>query len=313
MKLPLSRTVNKLLRKDVAPLWSRQPTSLQIDTTTRRCDLNCVFCNPQNQFIKEHTDMPMSMIETVFSRVKESFNVGHVYPFLNSDPLLETRLPEIARLAKRTFGERTYVMVSTNGVRYNRRELLNDPNIDEVSFTISAATPETYLRVHRRPMFGQANRTLRWLTENKHSNLKIGVRYILLDLNLSDLALWKRLYSGYPQEIWAVHYGDSRRISGKYAAKEEHPVIRYYREKRVKHFVRGRYPCNCFHNLAVGVHGEVMQCCDLSYEHNWGNIEEVDLMEVWRKRLELGLNHEGCRSCSQKNPHWRMLFEKYVW
>lgn len=255
--------------------------------------------------------MSMSAIRRVFSRVKSCFSVGHVYPFMNSDPLLEKRLPEITMLAKKTFG--AYVMVSTNGVRYDNRELLNDMNLDEVSFTISAASPETYLKVHGRPLFGWVNKTLEWLTRNKHPDLRVGVRYILLDLNLSDLEAWKKRYSGYPQEIWSFHYGDSREASRKFAVAEEHPVIKFYREQRVQHFIEGRYPCNCFHNLAVGVHGEIMQCCDLPCSYNWGNIDEVDLEEVWMKRLELGLNHEGCRSCSMKNPFWRELFEKYVW
>jgi len=237
-------------------------------------------------------------------------HINVVYPFMNSDPLLETRLPTIVRLLKKKL--HCLILISTNGVLYKRRHLLRDHNINDVCFTISAADNSTYAHVHGKPLFKNVLKTLLWIANYKFWNQRIQLRYILFKGNVDSLAKWQKLFKGYIQEVRPLHWGESRDKSVE-LQDSEYPPLKRYREMQIKKFQRLRVPCNCFHNLAISFDGKFMQCCDLPYEYNWGHVEEIDLMETWRKRLDLGLNHPACKGCSQINPDWKQLFEKYVW
>ena len=141
--------------------------------------------------------------------------------------------------------------------------------------------------------------------------LLLGVRYILFKGNASGLVGWFKLFKGFELEVRPLHFGVNRVVSKALGVADD--LVSYYRRKKVEYYIKHKYPCNCLHNLAVGFNGEVMQCCDLPYKYSFGHVEEVDLLEVYYKRLERGLDVEGCRGCNQKNPFWRELFEDYVW
>ena len=49
------------------------------------------------------------------------------------------------------------------------------------------------------------------------------------------------------------------------------------------------------------------------YKHNYGHVEETDILEAWHKKLDIGLNHSACHGCNLKNPEWQQIFEEYVW
>jgi len=299
-------------RLDYPPLWASQPVSLQLDTTNQKCTLNCVYCNPQASFIKYGTGkLPLSTINYVIDELAENHvQIAYVYPFMNSDPLLETRLPTIVRMVKKKLG--SLILISTNGVLYKRRHLLRNRDINDVCFTVSASDPVTYEQVHGKPLFHSVLNTLTWISWHKFWNQRIQLRYILFKDNVQSLAKWQNLFKDYSQEIRPLHWGKTREKSDK-LRDSEHPLLTHYQKMQIQKFQRLRVPCNCFHNLSISFDGKLMQCCDLPYENNWGHVEEIDLMETWRKRLDLGLNHPACKSCNQVNPEWKTLFEKYVW
>jgi len=299
-------------RLGLRPLWTIQPESLQLDTTNKKCSLNCVYCNPQANFIKYGTgELPLSTIESLVDTLCQGkVQINATYPFMNSDPLLETRLPTIVKMLKKKL--HCSILIRTNGVLYKRRQLLRNRGINHVCFTISAVDSSTYERVHGKPLFQKALKTLRWITKHKFWNQRIQLRYILFKGNVHNLVKWQKLFKGYIQEIRPLHWGESRDKSVE-LQDDENPVLSKYREMQLQKFGRLRVPCNCFHNLAISFDGKFMQCPDLPYEYNWGHVEEIDVMETWRKRLDLGLNHKGCRGCIQVNSDWEQLFEKYVW
>lgn len=323
MRLPLLRTVQyglnfkrlnmrrKLFEKIQAPLWTCQPTSIQFDTTNRRCSLSCVYCNPQNSFIKESGDLPISTIEHVVNEMHQNnMLVEYAHPFMNTDPLLDKRMQTITKMIYKKL--KCQILTSTNGVLYSRRHLLRDPYLTDVCFTISAATPETYNKVHGKPLFDQAVKTVFWLQKNKFWNQRIWLRYILFGDNMHELEAWKEMFQMFPQEVRPLHYGGDRTTSNRLKNALTKNMKDYYNRQQ-QNFAKNNMPCNCFHNFSVGYDGSFMQCCDLPYKYNWGHVEEIDIQETWQKRLDLGLNHPGCKECNQKNAEWKALFEKYVW
>lgn len=298
------------------PLWSDQPVSLNLDTQNR-CPLfrpkegkGCVYCNPQSLFVKHYSEMSLFTLKHLLDELKEKkIFLGYVCAEGNGDPLLERRFPQICRLIKKTI--RTKVDVFSCGVLYANRDLLHTPALDDIRFTISASNPDLYLKVHGKPLFDEAVKTLRWVSANKYLHQRIWVNFVLYEDNAHDLSNWQRLFRGYYQDIRALHLGADRSASKQLDTKN--PVLEFHRKIFFDRLIREELPCSVFHGIGVSAQNTYMQCIDLPYEYNWGHIEEIDILETYRKRLDLGLDHPGCRGCNQKNPYWRELFEKYVW
>lgn len=290
------------------PLWVDQPVTIQMDTSNF-CNLECIYCNPKGTYIKEYGTLPMETIKFVLELFRNKF-IMYVRPFMNGDPLLESRLSRITKMIKKILGCR--VDIYTNGSLYRFRNRLYDSNLDEVRFTISAATPETYEKIHGRPLFSDVMKTLLWFTTNKFWWQRIYINYVLCQDNWDELEAWKQLFSGYRQNILALHEGVDQKQSkdakgkktfGEALKRATVPSNLTYSQDR---------PCPCFHALSINYRGEVMQCCDLPYSFNHGHVEEIgDIIEFWHKRVEAGLDVPGCRECNFKNPKWKEIFEKY--
>jgi sulfatase maturation enzyme AslB (radical SAM superfamily) len=293
------------------PMWACQPVSLQIDTTNRRCPLDCVYCNPQHNFIENVGDLPISTIEHVAKELERNgIFINYARPWMNTDPTVENRLPEICAILKKHLGCR--IDLFTNGVLFNRRHMLVDKNVDDIRFTISASNDKLYAEVHGRPLFSKAVETLYWVKSNKLPHQRIWVNFILFDKNAHDLTNWQTLFGEFKQNVRVLHYGEDRKTS-TVIAKGSEELLKKYRKNMIERIIAQERPCTCFENMSISYDGKFMQCCDVSYEHNWGHVEEIDIKEAIAKRLDVGLNHKGCKGCIQKNPHWKELFEKYVW
>ena len=293
------------------PLWAVQPQSLQIDTQTA-CSLRCKYCNPQGCYVQNLSQkiLPMSSIDSLLEALHEQkVFINYVRPWMNGDPLLEPRLKEINAKIKKELGSR--IDIFTNGVAYDNRHLLHDKNINDIRFTISAANEELYNIVHGRPKFSDALKTLDWVTRHKYFYQRLWINFVLFDENAHNLAEWKKMFENYRQDVRCLHLGESRKQSKNLSDFDVE--LQNRREAFFERLDREERPCSCFGNMAISCEGNMLLCCDVDYKFNWGHVEEIDVMEAYRKRLDVGLDHTACRDCNQKNPHWKELFEKYVW
>jgi MoaA/NifB/PqqE/SkfB family radical SAM enzyme len=97
--------------------------------------------------------MPTYEIEWIIDEMsRDGKTMGEVRWFLNGDATTDQRLPDIYRLSKKKC---PWLKTNnfTNGVLYEKRDMLVDKNLDEIAFTISAHTPELYRLVHRGDRF----------------------------------------------------------------------------------------------------------------------------------------------------------------
>jgi MoaA/NifB/PqqE/SkfB family radical SAM enzyme len=291
------------------PMWADQPVSINLDTQNR-CNLKCKYCNPQNVFVKEHSEMPLSSLVRLLDVLRENKTfIVYACAEGNGDPLLEPRFHQICELIKKKIGAK--VDVFSNGTIFKNRHVLHTPYLDDIRFTISASNPELYAEVHGKPLFNEAIKTLQWVTDNKYFHQRIWINFVLFRDNVHDLANWQHLFRGYYQDVRALHLGESRTRSSQLDSSEK--ILTFHRKQFFDRLIKQELPCSVFHGIGVSAKGTYMQCIDLPYKYNWGHIEEIDILETYRKRLDIGLDHPGCRGCNQKNPHWRELFEKYVW
>jgi MoaA/NifB/PqqE/SkfB family radical SAM enzyme len=295
------------------PRWYDYPTTIQLDTHNF-CNLACIYCNPQGSFKAEHGWMKMSTIEYILKYFSDRhISPDVVAPFMNGDSLLETRMPQITRLINQ-YLPKARVDVFTNGAAYKNRRLLVDPNINDVRFTISAASEKMYERIHGKPYFQRVLKTLKWTTAHKLPHQHIIINFVLTGYNVTELEAWKRKFSMYEQDIRPIHVGidqDSAEeavhgLSFKHACKLScnpmlHPTMKFSEDRL----------CCCWHDLAISWDGHLMQCPDVSYECNYGKVEEVDILDFWRWRVSRGLDNRWCRACNFRDPDWRDILAKY--
>ena len=295
------------------PLWTKQPLSIQLDTQNH-CTLNCVYCNPQGSYIKKHGELPLSTIKHVLTYFQNHrLHVSYVRPYMNGDPLLESRLPEITREIKNILNCK--VTVFTNGAEPQFKDRLITDSIDEIRVTVSAATPATYTRIHGKNRFKECLSTIQWLAENRKNHQRLFITFIVCPQNLHELDSWKTLFTRYEQDVRGLHLTSEQPQSNHVKGNSQLNTLSKHSTNTSLHTHKysGSRPCPCFAVLPIGFEGQIMHCCMADYKHNYGHVEETDILEAWYRKLDIGLNHSACHGCNVKNPEWQQIFEEYVW
>jgi MoaA/NifB/PqqE/SkfB family radical SAM enzyme len=295
----------KRLRFSKKPRWIYGPMSLQLDTT-HKCNLNCVYCNKDYLIEQNDGTLDLKVAEQVMREVKGFCR--EVRPFQNGEPLLDEQLPQFLALAKKILKARTTIY--TNGTIYANRHVLIDKNLDEVHFTISAATPSTYQKVCGKPLFEQVLKTFRWFAEHKRRNQKVCVHFVIVAENLHELESWKRLFKDYPQVISQLHSGYKQYASQRCLAHIDN--LESQKLSTLKGCMAHDVPCACWHPMMIGVNGEFIQCPTSPYSVNYGKVGEVHALTAWHRRNRNMMNNPACRECNQKRREWKAIFQNYM-
>lgn len=235
-------------------------------------------------------------------------HLDHVHLFLNNDPLFENRLPQFTALTKKYTKAKT--VIYTNGTNYNTRHLLTDKNLDKVHFTISAATPETYLQVHRKPLYHQAIKTYNWFLKHKRNNQQVYVHFVITPQNIEELPQWRRLFVNAQQIVSSLHDGYMQ-----YASKELLKTVdikSLIDKSTFKGEVNNKFPCSCWNNLSISSRGEYLQCCTSPYHVNYGKIGEIHTLDAWAKRNRNMMENPTCQQCMLKQREWKAILQKHL-
>jgi hypothetical protein len=228
-------------------------------------------------------------------------------PFMNGDSLTMTgdELDAFLVLGRKYLPNARNVIYS-NGADSLKAVMFLNSLLDEIHFTVSASTSETYKRIHGADRFNDVIRTFDMLINSWVSD-KIYVHFIYNKLNEHELNEWRILFGRAKLHISPLHYTDEQTTSLKILDKEN--MVRGYElgstaNPRILYFW---HPCNCYNNLAISWKGEFMQCPDVHYKYNYGKVGEVSIKEAWRKRADDMLNCEGCNSCNLKNRNQKFV------
>jgi len=284
------------------------PDVLQVDTI-QNCNANCVYCNPQHEFGLSGGRMSLGMAEKILKRVSKvwKYDVSQFRPYMNGEPGLHDELREICDLGKYYFPWSKTVIL-TNGIQVKSLPL----DAEEISFTISAATPETYRIVHGVPKFREVINNLRYIHNNKSPNCELHVSFVANRFNFSELEAWRKMVSDVGHDI----FQDVSPIHNSVSQKSSQRSIALNNDEAVKLatvcsplLLRRWQACNCYNNLAIGLNGELLTCCDLSYIHSVGNIFHGDLKALWRKRCASVVHvDDDCLSCNLRNPNLKQFY-----
>ena len=189
LKLPLKKDESAPVRDlGVAAL----PSRLYIECTAA-CNISCAqaCCAPETGITR--TRQAGMLDFEVFRRVIDEAGPSLVrVDFFNyGEAFLHKRAIEMCEYIKTTFPH-IYLYTSTNGLALTEEQArrLVRSGIDEVTFSIDGATPETYAQYRKRGDFDKAIRNLAAAADEKRSTGRdlpfLNWRYILFNHNDSD-------------------------------------------------------------------------------------------------------------------------------
>ena len=189
LKLPLKKDDLPPTRDlNVAPL----PSRLYIECTAA-CNISCAqaCCAPETGITR--TRQAGMLDFDVFKRVIDEAgpSLGRIDFFNYGEAFLHKRAIEMCEYIKSRYPH-IYLYTSTNGLAFTEEQVrrLVRSGIDEVTFSIDGATPESYAKYRQRGDFAKAIRNLRTAADEKRSAGRdipfINWRYILFVHNDSD-------------------------------------------------------------------------------------------------------------------------------
>jgi Radical SAM superfamily len=189
LKVPLSKGATPQVRGvDAGPL----PSRLYIECTAA-CNISCheACCAPETGITR--TRQAGMLDFDLFRRVVDEAGPSLVrIDFFNyGEAFLHKRAIEMCEYIKARFPQ-VYLYTSTNGLAFTEpqaRRLVHS-GIDEVTFSIDGATPQTYVEYRKRGSFDTAIANLRAMTDEKRKSGRdlpfLNWRYILFKWNDSD-------------------------------------------------------------------------------------------------------------------------------
>lgn len=189
LKLPLKKEEAPTVRGlDVGPL----PSRLYVECTAA-CNISCfeACCAPETGITR--TRQAGMLDYELFKRVVDEAGptLGRIDFFNYGEAFLHKRAVDMCEYIKSRFPH-VYLYTSTNGLALSEEKArrLVHSGIDEVTFSIDGATPESYARYRQRGNFDLALRTLRAMADEKRRAGRdvpfLNWRYILFNWNDSD-------------------------------------------------------------------------------------------------------------------------------
>src|SRR5215203_654076 len=194
LKLPLPKG-QEPPQRDLAV--AALPPRLYIECTAA-CNISCeqACCAPETGITRtRHAGM---LDFEVFKRVIDEAgpSLGRIDFFNYGEAFLHKRAVEMCEYIKLHFPH-IYLYTSTNGLAFTEEQVrrLARSGIDEVTFSIDGATPDSYVKYRKRGDFDKAIRNLGFAAEEKRAAGRdvpfINWRYILFTHNDSDAEMEK--------------------------------------------------------------------------------------------------------------------------
>ena len=189
LKLPLKKDEAPPSRSlDAGPL----PSRLYIECTAA-CNISCsqACCAPETGITR--TRQAGMLDYDLFTRVVDEAgpSLARIDFFNYGEALLHKRALDMVEYIKSRYPQ-IYLYTSTNGLAFTEDSArrLARSGIDEVTFSIDGATPDSYVQYRRRGDFAKAIRNLSAVADEKRKNGAdvpfVNWRYILFTHNDSD-------------------------------------------------------------------------------------------------------------------------------
>jgi len=226
---------------------------------------------------------------------------------MNGEPLFYDDLTRFLDLAN---NYNFNAVLDTNGTVTQHRAKLVHPALKVIRITISAATEETYHRVHGLPFMPQALDTIVWLQRYKLPHQELWLHFIENTVNTHEREQWLNRFYGINRTVWPIHAN----VGQPQSMDLQTPSTIFSMRANSIHKITYPYatvPCQCWNILVIGHDGTIQQCSDVPRDVNYGRVGEVDLFDAWRRRNQNAMQNKYCQSCNLRLPHAEALFKKH--
>jgi MoaA/NifB/PqqE/SkfB family radical SAM enzyme len=183
------KEVSEITNKDI-PALRPCPSKLFVETTTR-CNLNCIMCVKQTW---DRKTMEGDMADETFAALEPAF--PHLRALvLNGvgEPLLDPRLEEFIRRAKKSMPAGSWVGFQSNGMLLDEKRAVSlaEAGLDRICLSADALDPETFRKIRRGGEEQGVERAFAALQSAKTAcgrpDLQIGLEFVLMRDNTREL------------------------------------------------------------------------------------------------------------------------------
>jgi len=279
------------------PILHAFPFELQIGITNR-CNLDCVFC-PRRKSSRPVGAMDLSLFERLVAEAASA--VDTVDLSFDGEPFLHPRWEECLEVCRR-HGVRS--MLETNALIMDEALARNAlaAGLGSITFSLDAATPETYRRLKPSGDFEKAERNvdafLR-LARGRRDRPYIQIQFVKTDENAAEVTPFLRRWRGRGAD--AVHVKPMLNFAGSCGPAPSRPA---------------RRPCLfLWSSLAVNWDGTVPLCCleiegrTLMGDARKNTLREIADSDAFREVRRLHIegryrDHPVCRNCDVPSVAW---------
>ncbi|HOK08336.1 MAG TPA: radical SAM protein [Candidatus Hydrogenedens sp.] len=290
------------------------PQRIQIQTQTG-CNGRCVFC-PNEQFIKAHLPtgrMPKELFCSIIDQLA-TLNPHRIMPYLQNEPLLDERLPELVEYIHKKMPKVTTLVVS-NGTRLNNEmgEKLIESGLKRLKVSLQSLNDEVNQQLMGYPAKPVIENIIIFsnLLKKKQSDMDFRVSTIVTSKNEKEIDEMKKLWGKYGIRLVLSSLENRGGNISNVLELSNTPEMRLRR--------------GCIRptrDMCILFNGKVVLCCvDWLRTVILGDLNEKSITEIWNSpRLQMireGLNMEDCchlpeicRNCSEavenyrKTPSW---------
>jgi len=314
------------------------PINVEIGITNL-CNHSCSFCG-LDWVPRTKQSLDKNILFTAFEDMADH-GVKSITLSAESEPTLHKNFVEIVKYAKKSGLE---VAVATHGQLFDKEKIEQTlQHLTWIRFSVDAATPETYAKVHGVPSskFQSVLDNIKYAVNFKKQNnlpVTIGTQIVVIKDNLNEVERLAQLmedlgadnlqvkpYSPHPHSNLPDQSADLSSLNLGDKLKEHKGVI--YREQAVRHNERKNYD-KC-HSLSfyclIDARGNIMPC-NMFYKDSkliYGNLYDTEgsFSKIWEseKRKEVldyigSMKLDECRNACVpaakneflsrlKNPH----------
>jgi MoaA/NifB/PqqE/SkfB family radical SAM enzyme len=275
------------------------PTHVQIQTIGG-CNASCVMCPMSDRGIRrsQRGVMPTELFAAIVREAALAPDCNVISPYLQNEPLLDQRLPELVRIIKTESQGRLSARIVTNGTLLDRKKIVEliTAGIDVISISVNGFTKETYERVMPGLNLATTLRNIESLLELNPGTVLVILTYMVTRENRHEVDAFVDYW--YSRGVLCGAWGIGT-MTGN--------VPRFDAVRPADFSPRPRECFVPFETLTIRSDGTYLLCCsDWAHKSRMGRFPEQGLSAIWHSK-ELSrlrrdailerFDHEICQKC----------------
>ena len=295
------------------------PLGISIEPTTT-CNLGCPECpSGLRSFSRDTGSVQKETYQNILDQLAPS--LIHTFFYFQGEPYLSKDFLDMVRYAKK---KRIYTSSSTNA-HYLNDEMARktvESGLDRLIISIDGTTQEAYeayrKRGHLSKVIDGTKNLIKWKKELKSSSPHLVFQFLVVQQNehqieeLHDLANELGVDEVVLKTAQVYDYENGNALIPK-----QEKYSRYKKLSNGKFELKNKLLNQCWkmwHSCVFTWDGKVVPCCfDKDAQHQFGDVKEVDLKEIWRSapyehfRQSLLVSRSEidiCKNCSEGTKVW---------